>query len=67
MTRGQHESLLLCRQGLAPFAPCRSPGAHPHVGFNYGLAIGPATVAWMEPYSGGQGYCTSASAKVYGH
>src|SRR5690606_36410991 len=27
MTRGQHDSLLLCCQGLAPFTPCRSPGA----------------------------------------
>ncbi|MDZ7813665.1 MAG: helix-turn-helix domain-containing protein [Ideonella sp.] len=27
MTRGQHGSLYLCCEGLAPFAPCRSPGA----------------------------------------
>ena len=27
MTRGQHDSLRLCCQGLAPFTPCRSPGA----------------------------------------
>jgi hypothetical protein len=27
MTRGQHGSLHLCCEGLAPFAPCRSPGA----------------------------------------
>ncbi|MFG6443579.1 transposase [Roseateles sp. LKC17W] len=27
MTRGQHGSLCLCCEGLAPFAPCRSPGA----------------------------------------
>ena len=29
MTRGQHDSLHLYCLGLAPFAPCRSPGAHP--------------------------------------
>ena len=27
MTRGQHGSLHLCCEGLAPLAPCRSPGA----------------------------------------
>ena len=27
MTRGQHDSLDLYRQGLSPFTPCRSPGA----------------------------------------
>ena len=27
MTRGQHDSLHLCCQGLAPLTPCRSPGA----------------------------------------
>ena len=27
MTRGQHDSLRLCCQGLAPLTPCRSPGA----------------------------------------
>lgn len=27
MTRGQHGSQYLCCEGLAPFAPCRSPGA----------------------------------------
>jgi len=29
MTRGQHDSLRLCREGLAPFAPCRFVPAHP--------------------------------------
>ena len=54
-----------------------APIYNPWVGFTFGLAVGLATAAWMEPYWGGSFYspaywgaypcCGSASANVYGH
>jgi hypothetical protein len=54
-----------------------APVYNPWVGFTFGMAMGLATAAWMEPYWGGSFYspaywgaypcCGTASANVYGH
>ena len=43
MTRGQRDSLLLHRDGLAPSAPCRSPGA---------LRFTPDSDTWADTHVG---------------